>query len=189
MMRAVVLYEDSRGVPVKNFGLHMFVLAAAADRMSDDRWALGRAVKDRPLKGNGNLLKACREDPHPCPVIGVFDNDRIRELLKLPSGSCKSEVIAAVKKPAKDPARLSIVLLLQNTEDVLKSVAEHMPVAAARLEAALKKDLNARDAILNNAAADANPDLRAAVLRSIPSLDRVVRVLVEVLSPSPSVAP
>jgi hypothetical protein len=184
-----VLYEDSRGA-TRNFGLHGLVLACVADRIQVDRWALRTCVPCIPKNGDSNLLEACREHvgtlyPYPL-VLAVFDDDKIRDLLKLPADACKSAcksvVVGRIKDTCFAPSALSVTLLGRNTEDVLRAVAGCRPVEAATLTAAVdRKDVNARDAILNGAAS-ADPAVRICIQKAVPSLERIVTLLADYLA-------
>ena len=57
-----ILYEDQRGQR-QGFGLHALVKACVFDIVDGDRHRFEEALKDaRPMKGAGNLIRACREE-------------------------------------------------------------------------------------------------------------------------------
>ncbi len=176
--RVVVEREslDPWNDPTKPGPLHLLQRSRTGARYFD-RKKLREVVKDSQRRGVDELLRDCREDTGdiPLPVVGLLDDDKIRKLLKLPPDACKGKVVA--------PAKLSVVLLEQDTEDVLRAVAAQGDVSKdLQAEAVEKKDLNARDAILHRAAAGSR-DVRDAILEAMPSLGRVVDILKGILPP------
>jgi hypothetical protein len=177
-----VLYEDRLG-DAGQFGPHAFVLACVSDRTGVDRWTLGSRCKPVPLKGNGNLLRVCREEleqraPQGGPVFAIFDHDRITELLQLESGACKAAIVEAVRRTATSADRLRVVLLFENIETALEALTECLPGDTERVHEAVRtKDRNERDDLFIKAADHGSEDGRARVLARVPSLERLVRLL------------
>jgi hypothetical protein len=184
MRKVCVLYEDSRG-PRQGFGLHELVKACVFDAVNGERPRFEEALKDcRPLKGAPALLKTCRQDVDLIAsdgraVVAVFDNDRIRELLGLPPNATEARVEKEIRKGSTGSDRLSIVLLKQNVESVLKAAKECDPeLDDDQLERAVRrKDLLARDAILRGMSRQQASALRDCVLGKNTSLQRLVRLL------------
>ncbi|HLL55767.1 MAG TPA: hypothetical protein VK447_19555 [Myxococcaceae bacterium] len=156
MRKVCVLYEDSRG-PRQGFGLHELVKACVFDAIDGDRPKFEEALEDcRPLKGAPALLRTCQQDVDLIAsdgraVVAVFDNDRIRELLNLPKSATEARVEKEIRKGITSK-RLSIVLLKENVESVLKAAKECEPTLDdEQLEQAVRrKNLLARDAILRS---------------------------------------
>ncbi|MCP3144369.1 hypothetical protein [Pyxidicoccus xibeiensis] len=185
MQRVCVLYEDQRG-PRQGFGLHALVKACVADGLaSQERHFIEAALRDyRPLKGYANVLKACREElediaPDGRPVIAVFDNDKIRHLLKLAKTAPDERVEQEIRKGSPPSGRLSIVLLKQNMESVLTAAHACYPsIDPKRIElATVKKDLLERDAILSSVTSEQLRAVRDCILQQLPSFRALVDLL------------
>ncbi|WP_434043669.1 MULTISPECIES: hypothetical protein [Sorangium] len=189
--RVTVLYEDQRGSR-QGFGLHALVKACVFDIINGDRaWLERDALGDhRPLKGAGNLLRTCREDIDLIAadgrrVFAVFDDDKIRVLLRLPSRASDARVEQEIRKGCRTPDRLVVALLKQNTESVLAAAGEcDVSISSERIERALRnKDLLERDAIFFDLARERSRPARDCVLRKVPSLKKLVELLCHDLNP------
>lgn len=189
--RVTILYEDQRGQR-QGFGLHGLVKACVFDAINGERrWLDGEALKDcRPLKGAGNVLRACREDidliaADGRAVVAVFDDDKIRELLGLPLKATEARGEQEIRKGCRTPDRLRISLLKRNTESVLSAAGECDPsIDPARLDRAVKhKDLLERDAIFMELSRERARAARDCVLKKVPSLKRLVDMLCDELRP------
>jgi hypothetical protein len=178
-----VLYEDRRG-PIPEFGLHRFITQCVHDAISGDHpeyHHVARCLKDHQCKNDAKLLAKCREHVDAisrtgCPVIAVFDNDRVRRLLGLPHDATDDIVRAEILKGKADNVPLCIVLLKQNTESVLRAIANcssglDPEVLAKAVE---RKDMNARDIVFREAAKAKAKTVRECVLQTNPSLKEMV---------------
>jgi hypothetical protein len=191
MGEVCVLYEDSRG-PRKGFGLHALVTACVFDAANGERHKLEKALEGRLQKGAPALLKVCRDDLDSLArdgraVIAVFDNDRIREQLQLRKNATEAQVETAIRKGTSS-TRLSIVLLKQNVESVLKAAKECDPVIDdEQFEQAVRhKKLLDRDAILQNMSRQQARALRDCVLGKNASLQRLIHLICDELKHGPT---
>jgi hypothetical protein len=193
MQQVCVLYEDQRG-PRQGFGLHALVKACVSDALAtEQRHVIEAALRDyRPLKGYANLLKACREElediaPDGRPVIAVFDNDKIRHLLKLAKSAPDKQVEQEIRKGSPPSAQLSIILLKQNMESVLTAAQACDPsIDPKRIElATVKKDLLERDAILAGVTSEQLRAVRDCILQKLPSFQALVDLLCRHLQSPP----
>jgi hypothetical protein len=183
-----ILYEDQRG-DTQGFGLHAFVKACVFDVMNGERHAIEGALKDgRPLKGAGNLLRACREEidliaPDGRHVVAVFDDDKIRGLLKLPGSAPAERVHKEILKGCRAPGELSVALLKDNMESVIDAAGICAPtIDKKRIERASKnKDLLERDAILTELSRERERPARACILKEMPSLAALIELLCKTL--------
>ncbi len=194
MTRALVtlLYEDQRG-DTQGFGLHALVKACVFDAMNGERHSIEGALKDgRPLKGAGNLLRACREDidliaPDGRRVVAVFDDDKIRGQLKLPRSATAERVHKEIRKGCKAPEQLDVILLKDNMESVIDAAGLCAPaIDKKRIERASKdKDLLERDAILIELSRERERPARACILEKMPSLAALIDLLCGTLRAAP----
>ncbi len=183
-MAVTVLYEDQRG-PRQGFGLHALVKACVFDAINGERHRVEGMLSDhRPLKGVQALLKACREEIDLIAadgrrVVAVFDDDAIREQLKLPHTAADALVEREIRKGCRAPERLLIVLLKRNMESVIVAAAACDPgLDAKRIDRAVKhKELLERDAILTELSRERARPLRDCVLGRMPSLQLLVALL------------
>ncbi|XXY46098.1 hypothetical protein WME91_39455 [Sorangium sp. So ce269] len=179
-----ILYEDQRAHG-KSFGLHTLVKACVHDALNGDRYRVEKLLDDaRPLKGVQNVLRACREEfdliaMDGRDVIAVIDNDAIRYHLKLPRTASHARVEQEIRKGCRAPDRLFVVLLVQNTESVLKAAAECDPsLDPKRVERAVeRKDMAERDIILSELSRERARPLRDCVLGKMPSLRALIDLL------------
>ena len=178
----VILFEDRYARQGRNFGPHVLACACVGDVLGMDRWQLAGTsgpVKAVPLKGNTNVIEACRERASgytPCgeSFVVVVDDDEIRPALGLAQGTCKPEV------KARFPGHGSpvLVLLERNVETLVNAVLElegRPPLT--------RKDRAERDSVLNRAASPVwNSERRSALRAKVPSFDYLVQKLVEALT-------
>jgi hypothetical protein len=192
MRKVCVLYEDQRG-PTRGFGLHELVKACVSDALPDPpRWKVNAALADcRPLKGDTKLLEACRRDVDLIAsdgraVVAVFDNDKIRELLRLPANASDVRVVQAILKGGTVFERLFIVLLKQNMESVIAAAAQcDKSLSQERIKLAVRhKDPLERDAILTELSSERNRPIRECMLDKVPSLRTLVDLLCRQLMPA-----
>lgn len=176
----VILYEDRRG-PTRDFGLHKLVEACVFDVVNGQRHIVHRALDGRPMKGDSQLLRSCREDvhdisPHGEPVAAVFDNDKIRRLLKLRPDAAEEQVIQEIKTGAVAPDQLHVFLIEANMESVVAAAGECDPLMSkVVLREALQKNLAARDVVLVEAARAEKRAVRDCIQKRMPSFDRLIK--------------
>ena len=187
MPRVMVVYEDSRG-PQKNFGLHTLVLSMVSDSNGTAIEKLKGEVQENPMKGNGQVKETLEKNFQGgplddfCMVVAVFDEDRIRELYKLSSNASVDEIKDRIIHEAGNPRSLKVILLQRNMETVLEAARDCDPaLPKERLEKALKKDLNARDAILNRIAWGMSKAIRDCIKARVPALEELRNLILSAL--------
>lgn len=173
-----VLYEDQRG-PVTQFGPHELVMSCVADTLGIDRHVVRDRLKAVPKKGDAKLYAACKTEvgrlgARGQPVVALFDDDKIRALLKVASTLPKRDVARRIVQESDQPQQLVVRLLEKNMETVV--------VAAAVLlgEVAPPKSIQERERLLQRIAWDM-PSRRAAVREQVPTFDCFVQVIAALL--------
>lgn len=188
MLQVCVLYEDQRG-PQRSFGLHELAKACVRDRLeARPRHEIDQALNDcRPLRGDSNVLKKLHEDVDNIaadgrPVVAVFDNDRIRRLLKLPAKATDAQVLQEIRKGTSSD-RFHVILLNRNLESVIKAAHECDPsISQERLDLAIKKkDRLERDAILAGLTGAQFRAVRDCIREKLPSFQELVDRLCELI--------
>lgn len=130
------------------------MLACVADRVGLELWSPGHLrlreqFEGVPCSGNSKLLAGRSVDRYISPVIAVFDDDKVRELMGLQSEACKREVLKAIREKSEIPEeRLIVVLLDRNMETVVAACCR----AFSEPEPRRKPKPRERDAILHKAA-------------------------------------
>ena len=170
-----VLYED-RMLPGANgsYPLHDLVMRLVEDQINGQTWTLRKRVHPNPRKGIGNVLKDVRSTSLLAGDGALYllvDRDVVANHLGLPADAEDEDVIESMRSRSDARDRLYPFFLYRHLEDLLRAIATCNPnFMADRLEAALRKDLNARDAVLAEAAKAAHSDLRACVARYQPGI-------------------
>lgn len=175
---AAVLYEDD-GDP-KRFGPHALILACVSDVIGVDRHVLRRHFEPILAGGDANLRAACRDDLSELvdrwhAVVALFDDDKVRRLLRLPHQACKREVLERICADAASQEAFLIVLLVRNMETLVREAGLLLGLAPEKL----RKNTGVRDRVLHRAAA-ADRRVRDALLDRIPSARRLVDLLVRI---------
>jgi hypothetical protein len=188
---ATVLYEDRRG-PTNEFGLHRLVMASvwdsiSASRPSVERYRLEQMVNPRPLKGSGNVVRSCRNDVGLITRDGrrllvVIDDDEVRQLLQLSAKANETQVREKILEGCAAPERVSIHLLLENTETVIDAARKcDGTIPREVVRQALAKSPRDRDVVMNWVARSDRRSIRECVLREVPSLAGLVAELTRVV--------
>jgi hypothetical protein len=190
--RVRILYEDRRG-PTNGFGLHELVLAAVDDVLRTRglvvlRHVLAKRIVAIPKKSDSKVLAAVRDDAEQLhgghsAVIAWLDDDKLhRALHSLAGNNSKAKKITAVRSLAPSslgqrPGALEVFLVQGNIEALLQRIDAARPNTFSRttLEAALDKDLSARDQCFVEIARRQHADWRAEVCRRDVSFDCVIR--------------
>lgn len=185
----VILYEDQRNGN-QGFGLHDFVCQSVADRIqSGELWyALSRnRIVAVPKKGNGNLLRACRDDIDIYKrsyrkIFAIFDQDRFGELLNLGGNPCRQKLTSEFRRQCTAP-ELELVLFNRNIETVIQTIGESglTSIPGRTIERALAKDQSSRDSVFIQCAQLLRED-RARLLSQLPDVERLVSKVAEQLS-------
>jgi ActR/RegA family two-component response regulator len=178
-VRPVVLYEDQLAPGTKpiNFGIHQLALACVADLRHLERWKLKDAFSAQVCKGRDKLLRELelrRDDSG--PLVAAVDHDQLYTALKLAPGACKSAILEKLHE--RHPS-VRVVLVLENTEDLLAAARAALGLPAVKEKASPKE----RDQVLH-ALASAAAERRAEFLRSYEPFARLVNILNELLQPS-----
>ncbi len=179
--RVIVLYEDKAK---KCFGLHKLLVACVADNRGGTYSETSALIDGRPLGGNEEVLKACRErfeevTRSGLPVVALLDNDRIRTAIGVKKNASDTAVRAAITKRCPQPRLLKVVLLEQNAESVVRAARDAgVKASVARYEKALGKSgrgsPEARDGILDELALRGAPMDRKNLLACSPSFAEFV---------------
>ncbi len=184
---ATILYEDQRG-PTQGFGLHTFIVACVFDRVGGERWQLEKALDGRPLKGDSNLLGRIREDAPSIAadgrhIVAVFDDDKIRSLVKLaPTAEAAAVRLAILRDCKLPPESMRVFLVEENTESVLEAIgACKADLSRDLLARALRKKHIQRDAVFREAAVLRDRPVRDGVLTRVPSLCELVEHLTDLV--------
>ena len=157
-VRATILYESSRDRGTKEFRPHELVCALVADGSGRDIWEIRKVLLGNPRKGATKVVATIRQDldnlnANGALAVAVLDSDRAAQQLGLPRGSCRR------------------VILDRRREDLGE---------ADLLERAIdQKEHLARDRVFGRAAQGASGAERAEVMNAVPSLGRLVRVLID----------
>lgn len=167
-----ILYEDQIGVALKEFGVHNLLLRCVCDDLDGaDHWELGKRIQGQPKKGDSGIIRALEADGRRLldsgHLVALFDDDKIRRRLKIPSGSCRKIVADDLRNKAPG---CDVVLLLDNTETLLDACMRTM----GGMGCPEKPDPAARDRIFNRFANDSNPEQRKQLRGDVPSFDRLV---------------
>jgi len=182
MLRVTILYEDSIGVGIKEFGPHNLVTQCIADQLGRSAWELRKHVFAETKNGVDKLLAALRRDmenyaSRVSRVFAVVDGDDVREHLKLKPSACRTLIVTKIKA-CPSPHLLDVVLLERNIETVLSALRTLSPSLVPGPDWTLaieKKKLMKRDLILNRVAMNpAHIELRARLLEAVPSFARLV---------------
>lgn len=187
MRPITVLYEDAAADGlVKDYGPHVLVCRCVGDRLDKERWELLQ-LEGVPKKGASKLRTECRRIPPQVGrdgrrVVAVYDADRIHKDVKLPATACKTQVKEILRGECAFGERLTVVFLERNIETVVEAVCRCAPVEEDLRRLAIdRKDRNARDIVLKKAS---TPEIRACVLRAVPSLAYLIDKLVAELAGS-----
>jgi hypothetical protein len=185
MMPVTILYEDSAADgDVRNYGPHRLVVQCVADRLGVQAWEL-RTLTPVPKRSASKLRNECKRIPARFGrdgswIIAVYDSDRIRPGLGLDSSCCKALVRERLRDECAWGEHLGVVLLERNVESLIEAVQRCSPtlVDEGTWKAALAKKLNARDIVLGKAAKPPQVQIRACVLREVPSLAYLIEVII-----------
>jgi hypothetical protein len=174
-----VLWEDQLGGPISSFGPHQLLLACLEDQTKFTRTELNRQVISNPLKGNGNVRRALRQDlgKYPGCVFAVFDRDQVQRLWAARPPNCLRALRDALAADA--PGQYDVVFLIDNIESVVDACCR----ALSRPVPPKKPSLNVRDRILNAAAWGAE-SVRRSILDDVPSFERLVRKVGDIVAAS-----
>lgn len=177
-MKITVIWEDQLGVLVKGFGPHVLLVSCVADALrvgGEDRFELRRRI-DRllqsiPKKGNGNVLRAAKDEVGHLlrhgPVFVVVDRDQIHTLCPSPT-NCMSGFAQSFR--GKAPGNYDLVFLDKNVETLF--VQSRTLCNGPSHEG--KPNINLRDQELGKLASDVYDSQRAHLLQRVPSFNRLV---------------
>jgi hypothetical protein len=169
-----VLWEDQRGGQVKDFGPDLLLRACVADDLQVPRDAVHWRLDSVPKKGNGNVVRALREDggrlARSGPVCAVLDRDKVLLLWSREQrpANCKTGIRAAIARDALGEPK--VVLLEDNVETLIRAAC----VAVASPSPASKSSPLERDRILSRLAWGSEED-RRKLRASVSSFDYLVK--------------
>ena len=170
--------------------MHRLVVRCVHDRTQGDLGALLRAFADRPMKSNTKVRAACLEERQlltrtGASLVALYDDDRVRGLVKKPKSACKLEVRQALQQECGDDPKLRVVLLVKNTESVLEVLEQSgLMTTFARAdfhEAIERKSVLKRDEILHRAADGDMLKAREHLRQHLPSFEYLITKLAELV--------
>lgn len=177
-----LLWEDEQGLDARRFGPHVLLVACVADDLSADRRRIDSRLRSLPKKGNGNVVRAIREDlPDLCkpgPVMAILDSDQIAGLLGEPMPAPICLVRASKATLAKFPGDYQLLLLERSVDTLVSSVCQLTSQQLVRNKATPDE----RDRILCKAAWNPSRRVRDDLRGLVPTFDRLVRRLAKVLN-------
>ena len=188
-----LLYEDARG-QISGFGLHRLIVASVWDKVGGgaERFLLEKALEPRCMKGVERIIAVCRDDLENIArdgrqVAAIVDEDVIREKLNAPASASVPEVADRLRArcPASVREQLAVFIIQRNTETVLRATRDCINeqgldlLEAGLVDRALRKELLARDQVLNRAAQQTHSLVRQCILTKVPSLSALITWLSE----------
>jgi len=188
-----LLYEDARG-QIPGFGLHKLIVASVWDKVGGnaERFVLEKALDYRCMKGVERIIAVCRNDLENIArdgrqVAAIVDEDVIREKLRMPASASVTEIADRLRDECPPSVReqLVVFVLQRNTETVLRATRDCINeqgldlLEAGLVDRALRKELLARDQVLNRVAQQAHAPVRHCILTKVPSLSALVAWLSE----------
>lgn len=172
-----LLWEDECGLDARRFGPHVLVVACVADELGiemHERRRLEDQLLSFPKKGNGNVVRAIREDladlQRVGPVMAVLDSDQIGGLLGEPLAPDACLVRSAQLTRAKFPGDYRL-LLLERSVDTLVTVACSLTAQSIRGKKATPDE---RDRVLCKLAWQGSRTGRDDLRARVPTFDRLV---------------
>lgn len=191
--RVVILYEDRRG-PIEGFGLHQLVLAATRDVLHEqgrliEHHVLVKRIIAIPKNSDSKVLRAIHDDADQLhrgrsAIVAWLDDDKIHLALGVDKRASHAAKLAAICARApqsvqKTPGAINAFLVRGNLERFLERIDALRPGAWTRsmFDAALRKDLSARDSCFKDLARASHRDWRDAVRRSDGGFDCLIRCL------------
>jgi hypothetical protein len=145
-------------------------------------------VGARPLRGISKLLKAVRDldrlEPSGRKVLLIVDGDHIREHLDLPHDADEDAIQHTLARSSSDASRIVVCVLHRNVETLIEAASAcDKSLSPQEVEAALRKDVNARDAILLRVARGQHfRAIRDCIRREMPSFSRAADTLATMLA-------
>lgn len=177
--QVAVLYEDERNTQIKGYPMHRLVCMTIADQLGVDYRDVEEQFHGRPMKGNGNLKRACEaiSNTRDRAVIVIIDSDKLAGLLKLPKSTAHATLRAELARCYPDP-RLQVLLLERNTESLVDAAAKCLG-----REPPERKNKLVRDQMLDSAAFAA-ATVRTCIRDSMPSFAAIISALTPLFVPA-----
>jgi len=178
-----VLWEDQRG-STRGFGPHDLLLMCLADDLGQlpfQSW-WWREVKPLPKKGSGNVLIALRHNLSKLrdegEVVAVLDRDKAHKLTDpaMKPSACRAGLLKALRDRAPGPYEL--IFLEQNIETLVMACCK----ALGKSQKQSKPRPDQRDALLKTLAFQPGSEQRKRVRAEVPSFDRLVRKVGELVA-------
>jgi len=183
---ATVLYEDKMlAGPAGSYPLHDLVMRLVEDEVNGQTWRLHALVDKNPRRGVDNVIKDVERTALIAGAGQLFvlvDRDVIAEHLNLPARAPDDDVVAALKERSDASDKVHPFFLLPNIEGLLRSIRACEPtLVPSNMEAALRKKLNDRDLVFNEAKKEARRTLRDCVRKAQPGLDALAKAIAGVI--------
>lgn len=177
-MICTVFYEDKHAPQSKTFAPHELVLSCVQDRLQGAGFQLQRRrltneIVCKACGGDSNLRKELQQNGRRVAqsgaVFALFDEDKIRELLKMNRTTAVRSILAELGKQTGAVPGVRFVLLVRNMEDVVnacRQTRKQPPLPGKPTPAERDREIAP---LIYGPEAD-----RASVLSAIPSLECLV---------------
>jgi hypothetical protein len=177
--RVAVLYEDERNTQIRDYPMHRLVCMTLADMLGVDHRDVEEQFHGSPVKGNGNLKRACESvsNTRDRSVVIIIDSDKLARLLDLPKTTARAAQLAELARRYPD-SRLQVLLLERNTESLIDAAAKCLG-----RETPERKNKLVRDQMLASAAWAA-ATVRTCIHDSMPSFAEIIKALMPLFVPS-----
>lgn len=129
-MICTVFYEDKHAPQNKNFLPHELVLSCVLDRLGSAGFQLPRKklaaeIQAKACGGDSNLRKELQQNGRRVvqsgAVFALFDEDRIRGLLRMPHDTRTRSVLSELERQTGATPGIRFILLVRNMEDVVNA--------------------------------------------------------------------
>jgi hypothetical protein len=182
-----VLYEDKMSSSANGgYPLHDLVMRMVEDDINGQTWQLGRLSAKNPRNGVDKIIKDIKDTgliAGAGKLLVLVDNDRIGEHLGLGNSATDDKVAAELRRRSDAPDKLGVFFLHSNLEGLLRSIQRCAPsLLPDIMQAALRKDLNRRDLVFNEAKKASHRPLRQCVRAAQPGLDQLVKAIAAIVT-------
>lgn len=186
---ATVLYEDSMRPGARGeYPLHDLVMQLVEDEINGQTRLLRPLVDKNPCKGINNVLNDVKRTALIAGAGKLYllvDRDKIARHLGLQANAPDADVVDALKERSDTKDKLHPFFLSPNVEGLLRSIRTCDPhLLPGNVTAALKKKLNDRDIVFNEAGIAAHKKLRDCVRKDQPGLSALAKAIADTVSSS-----
>jgi hypothetical protein len=177
-----VLYEDKMSKSANGgYPLHDLVMRMVEDDINGQTWQLLQLVDKNPCNGVGNLINQIMITQLIAgagKLLVLVDSDRIGEHLGLGNSATEDRVVAELRRRSDAPEKLDVFFLHPKLEGLLRAIQRCDPsLQRESMQAALRKDLNRRDLVFNEAKKAGHRLLRQCIREAQPGLDQLVKAI------------